>query len=255
MFTIGCDPELFLQNEHGKFISAVGLIGGTKWKPKKISKVGHAIQEDNVSVEFNIPPCEGVQDFVSHINFVLSHLEKKAAKMQLHFAKNVAAVSFQEDQLQTLAAQTFGCEPDYNAWTLKDNPRPHCSDPNLRSCGGHVHVGTKLDKIAVIRSMDLHLGVPSVVMDTDIKRRQLYGKAGAFRPKDYGAEYRSLSNFWIWSDGLKEWVFYQTQKALKFVEDGNVIPKNVGSLIQSTINTGDKNGYFLLREAYPSIGD
>lgn len=32
----------------------------------------------------------------------------------------------------------------------------------------------------------MYLGIPSVVMDPDTKRRTLYGKAGDFRLKAYG---------------------------------------------------------------------
>jgi hypothetical protein len=237
-FTLGADPELFLQNAEGKLISAVGLIGGSKELPLPISEAGHAIQEDNVSVEFNIPPSNSQGEFVDHISFVLKHLEQKAASMHLTFSQ-VAAASFPEDQLQTEAAQVFGCEPDFNAWTLETNPRPFSADINLRSCGGHVHVGTKLDKVKVIRAMDLHLGVPSLRFDTDSKRRELYGKAGAYRPKKYGVEYRSLSNFWIWSEKFKCWVYDQTKKALEFVEAGNEIGPEQGELIQAAINNGD----------------
>jgi len=221
--------------------------------PLPISGVGHAIQEDNVSVEFNIPPADSAKVFVAHLNFVLAHLEAKVATMNLKFAP-VAAASFPEDQLQSEAAQVFGCEPDWNAWTGETNPRPFSMDMNLRSCGGHVHVGTNLDKIAVVRAMDLHLGVPSVRLDTDKLRRELYGKAGAHRPKAYGVEYRSLSNFWLWSDALKNWVYNQTQKALEFVEAGKEIDKQHGELIQRAINTGDMEaGYYLEKHFFGGL--
>lgn len=236
-FTIGCDPELFLQDNKGALVSAVGLIGGTKESPRFISEDGHAVQEDNVSVEFNIPPCHTADAFVANLDFVMSYLTKYASDKGLLFSK-LAAASFPEEQLQTDAAQVFGCEPDYNAWTLETNPRPYCDDLNLRSCGGHVHVGTTLDKVQVIRAMDVFLGVPSTFIDTDLKRRQLYGKGGAFRSKQYGVEYRSLSNFWIWEEKLRRWVYEQTNKALEFVQAGNVVTH--GEQVQRAINNGDK---------------
>ncbi len=36
--------------------------------------------------------------------------------------------------------------------------------------------------------------------DKDTERRGMYGKAGAFRPKPYGVEYRTLSNAWLSND-------------------------------------------------------
>ncbi len=249
-FLIGADPELFLKDISGKFISSVGLIGGTKQEPQKISEVGHAIQEDNVAVEFNIPPASSATEFVSHLNFVLDHLRAKAANLQLSFAENVASASFPIDQLQTPEALTFGCAPDFNAWSGKMNPRPVCDDETLRSCGGHVHVGTTLDHREVIKAMDAFLGVPSVLLDEDKDRRKLYGKAGAYRSKVYGPEYRTLSNFWLWKDELKEWVFNQTQKAVDFVGNGNTVSKYHGMLIRRAINMGDTNAVKALGKTY-----
>jgi len=89
----------------------------------------------------------------------------------------------------------------------------------MRSAGGHIHVETSLDKAAVIRAMDLFLGVPSLILDSKGgMRRQLYGKAGAYRPKSYGVEYRTLSNFWIFKTIHAMWVWDQTEKALGFVQ-------------------------------------
>lgn len=251
-FKIGSDPELFLVDAQGKFISAVGLIGGTKYEPLPISMVGHAIQEDNVSVEFNIPPADDCKEFIANIDFVLSHLQHKVNAIGLKFSQK-AAVSFDEDQLQTLEAQTFGCEPDYNAWTLQPNPKPTTDDPNLRSCGGHIHVGTDLDRVQVVRAMDMFLGVPSVLLDEDNVRRKLYGKAGAHRPKEYGVEYRTLSNFWIWSTKTKEWVYEQTRKALEFVANEHILKDQDGDFIQHIINTGDKDGALQFCQLNPSL--
>lgn len=84
--------------------------------------------------------------------------------------------------------------------------------------------------------MDLHLGVPSLVLDKDTERRKLYGKAGAFRPKPYGVEYRTLSNFWIWSEENIKWAWDQTNKAIQFVQDKHKIPPSIQKDIQLAIN-------------------
>lgn len=239
MITIGADPELFLKTINGKMVSAVGLIGGTKESPMPLDVAGCAVQEDNVSAEFNIPACSTFEDFKKHIKYVKSYLDNKAQEMGLLLAEKVASHSFDNDQLQTWESQVFGCEPDFNAWTGEDNPRPNCTDFNLRSCGGHIHVGTDLDPTLVVRAMDLHLGVPSLHIDPDNKRRELYGKAGAHRRKPYGVEYRTLSNFWIWSDDLLEWAWIGTNKAIDFVAKGKEIPTELGIHIQKAINLGN----------------
>ena len=85
-FTIGCDPEIFLKDSSNNFKSVIGLLGGNKWFPRKLSEVGHACLEDNVAVEFNIPPCSTFEDFkrevqvdfhikISNVLFLLFHME------------------------------------------------------------------------------------------------------------------------------------------------------------------------------------
>ena len=252
-FTIGADPELFLKNDAGRFISAVGLIGGDKWNPKPISPQGHAILEDNVAVEFNIPPSEDASTFVSHLNFVLQHLEGQAKKLNLHLVLDKASMIFDDEQLNSPGAQTFGCEPDWNAWTGKVNKKPYANNPNLRSCGGHVHVGTHLEPFPVIQAMDLFLGIPSLHLDKDTQRRELYGKAGACRVKPYGAEYRTLSNFWLQSDDLKEWVYKQTQKAIDFVAEGRSFSARHGLAIRRAINMADMETVSFIERQYKEI--
>lgn len=247
-FTIGCDPEIFLIRQ-GRYKSAVGLIGGSKWAPKPIEN-GGAILEDNVAVEFNTPPADSATSFRSAVEGVLGYV--RSILPGYDFSQE-SAVSFPVEELQTPEAQEFGCEPDYNAWKKAVNPKPAAPDPNLRSCGGHVHVGSELainDPIGVIRAMDLFLGVPSTQLDSGTLRRSLYGKAGCFRFKPYGVEYRTLSNFWIFNPAMIEWVYEQTDKALSFVGNGSVISDTDGEIVQQCINNSDKAAYEYLANAY-----
>ena len=67
----------------------------------------------------------------------------------------------------------------------------------------------------MVKSMDVLLGAGSCFYDKDRKRRQLYGKAGAFRPKAYGVEYRSLSNAWLSDIYLTRFVAENSFEAFK----------------------------------------
>lgn len=250
-FSIGADPEIFLQNSEGQFKSVIGLLGADKWHPRKLSEVGHAVLEDNVAVEFNIPPCTTFADFKKEIQATMQ-MVKEILPSDLYYNES-SAVSFPESELNCEAAWKFGCEPDFNAWTIEENPKPHAEDKNLRSCGGHIHVGSDLaiaDPIKCIRAMDLYLGVPSVVLDKGTLRRNLYGKAGAFRFKPYGVEYRTLSNFWIFSDNLLQWAYQGTQRALDFLHSGKELPEEHGQLIQSCINNNNIDAYNQLHKLY-----
>ena len=237
---VGCDPELFLSDGEGAPFSAVGLIGGTKREPRKIREDGCAVQEDNVAVEFCIPPCNEVSAFIETINFNLEYIANYVKDKGLSL-RITASEDFSIEQLESQQAKLFGCEPDYNAWTMRTNPRPKSESKLLRSAGDHVHVSADSHPFLVARAMDVFLGVPSVLLDEDTRRRELYGKAGACRPKPYGVEYRTLSNFWLKSDELKAWVFNQAQKAVTFAAEKEDWLEDKMQVIQDCINMSDKD--------------
>lgn len=218
---IGCDPEIFLVDAAGAYVSAIDKIGGSKAHPRPLPVLGkgYAVQEDNVAIEFNIPPAEDMSELKNNVNKVKLYLQEQITKMGYTFSKESAAV-FPLHELMHPAAQVFGCDPDFDAWKNGAiNPKPKANDWRLRSCGGHVHIGEKIESessaISLIKWMDLMAGVPSVVLDKGDQRKQLYGKRGAYRLKPYGVEYRVLSNFWIWDDHYIEWVWKATQAAVK----------------------------------------
>ncbi len=241
----GADPELFLKNSGGFFISAIGKIGGSKQIPRPIDDRGSAVQEDNVAVEFNIAPAKSAREFVKNLYIPLTYIRGHVKGMGLIPAIVPSAI-FPESELDCDAAQEFGCEPDYNVWTGKTNPRPKAKGPlaALRTCGGHIHVSWDDPKMnerkELIKAMDLFQGVPSVLMDPDSRRRVLYGRAGAYRPKLYGVEYRVLSNFWITSPQMMKWAYRQANRAIEFIHDGGKIEPKIKDLILTSINANDK---------------
>ena len=215
---LGCDPEVFLKNRK-QFISVIGRIKGNKWNPMQIPELptGFTLQQDNVSLEFGIPPAASKEEFIKHIQTV-----KAAGRKYLKgltYATD-SCVIFPEDQMQTAEAHMFGCEPDFNAWTGKENQKPQPPHPFMRSAGGHIHVETTLDKNEVVKAMDLLLGVPLEIMDDGHERKKLYGKAGACRYKSYGVEYRTPSNWWIFKPERIGWVWDETARAIDLVSNG-----------------------------------
>jgi hypothetical protein len=253
MQTLGCDPEVLLRNARtGEFISSVGLIGGTKDFPMPIGE-GCAVQEDNVTVEFNTPPCSTVDDFIRSINYNKEYIKAQAAALGLEMCIKPSAV-YADEQLNTEAARTFGCEPDYNAW--KDgarNPRPKADNPNLRSAGGHIHIALDPDAniLEVVKAMDLFVGCMMLEFDDDKGRRLLYGCPGAYRKKAYGVEYRTASNAWIADDDKIRWVWAQTEKAVAYAASGKGFTEEQGQRIQDCINKSDMG---LLEELKKEFG-
>lgn len=234
--SIGADPEVFV-TKGGVITSAIGLIGGTKIKPLPV--IEGALQEDNVLAEFNIEPCYNEADFLRRINSVMQQLNQRlggdystVVRSSHHFDINYLS--------NNPKAMEFGCDLDMNCWTGAFNPSPN-SATTLRTAGGHVHIGyDKADaevSLKIAQLCDVLLGVPSVLIDNDIERRSLYGKAGACRLKKYGIEYRTLSNFWLSSPLLTSWVYNQAVMAANCVDMiDDLLSECSPDYIQSIIN-------------------
>lgn len=241
VFTLGADPEVFLKDAQGGLISAIDKIGGSKHDPLPLPiGDGFCVQEDNVAMEYNIPPSASRDEFVDNISKAMNFLLDKVKEQGLSFDTRSAA-EFPIEQLMHFKALEFGCDPDFNAWNGGQvNPRPRATNMALRSCGGHVHVGYKFknreDMLSFIKRCDFYLGVPSVLMDEGDERRQLYGKPGAFRSKAYGCEYRTLSNFWIFKPELTQWVYEGVQTALESTFD----PESERESILECLNNNNK---------------
>lgn len=222
-FRLGADPELFLFDiEKEEYTSAIGLIGGTKDEPIVISKEGFALQEDNVAVEFNIPPAKTKKEFISNIQYMLSYINTILPPNLV--TKTEPSAYFDYIQLTHPQAMEFGCSPDFNAWTFAENPKPEGSATNLRTCGGHIHVGYDNPNIdisaKIIKALDIFVGIPLALLEPSNPRKELYGSYGACRFKSYGVEYRTPSNYWLTNAELIGFVYDQTVKAINAIDSG-----------------------------------
>lgn len=241
---IGADPEVFVMRG-GHPSSAIGLIPGSKEEPTR-TKHGW-VQPDNVLAEFNIEPAKTRDEFLRNIRNVMHDLSAFCPEIDIR-----ASYLYAMEELEYFgdAAFVFGCEPDFDAWNGGDKtPKPEGAPPGLRTAGGHVHLGyledgnedTMRDKCRIVRAMDVTLGLRSVLLDKDKQRKQLYGKAGCFRPKWYGVEYRTLSNFWLASDELIQWAYDGAAEAwLRVDEINTLLDAGLGELVRDAINNSDE---------------
>jgi hypothetical protein len=243
---VGADPELFMRNPNsGEFVSAHGKVPGTKYEPFKVPN--GAIQIDGTALEFNIDPASTVHEFIQNIKSVRATLESYVPGFNV-VAEPVA--NYNPDYwLYEVPpeAQTLGCDPDFNGWTMEQNPRPEPGSKPFRTASGHVHIGWTNDQdvfdkehylecCKMARQMDYYLGIHSLIWDKDGTRRSLYGKAGAFRPKPYGVEYRVLSNRWLESEDLMAWVYNAVQAGMKAAFEDNWAEAKYGKLAQHIID-------------------
>lgn len=223
---IGCDPEIFVRNENDCIVSVVGMLGGTKNNPLAIPK--GALQEDNVMAEFNIDPATSSSEFEDNITGVLDIMNKVLKNNNLKYDTSFTTTHiFTNEELDSNQAKQFGCSPDMNIYLGREN---ELISPllvgNTRMCGGHIHLGVDNPesdpriRSLLVQWMDILVGVPLSVFDPDRTRIKFYGKAGNFRPKPYGVEYRTPSNFWVSNKNLRKFVFKNALLAATKAEDG-----------------------------------
>jgi hypothetical protein len=241
---VGCDPEVFVQQQ-GIFKSAHNLIKGDKKNPQKVRS--GAVQVDGMALEFNIDPAASEDEFLFNVNDVFTQMKAMVPTYDV-VVSPVAHFDMGYLKAQPAEALELGCDPDYNAWTGQANDRPDGDRP-MRTASGHLHIGWTDDMDIddpqhrhranlVAKQLDFFLGLTSLEYDKDTMRRGMYGKAGAVRYKPYGVEYRTLSNAWLGSDRLIRWAYRNAVKGVREVMKGNMLVAKYGD-IQEIINNSD----------------
>lgn len=260
---VGCDPEVFV-TKGGKPFSAHGLVQGTKSKPQTVDD--GAVQVDGMALEYNTKPAKTAEAFVHNNQSVLRQLQSMIpADCRIEI---VPSIVFDKGHLaeQPAEALALGCDPDYDAYTGWMNPKPDGSG-DMRTAAGHIHIGWTSDEDPLsikhfemckqlVIQLDHYLGLPSLVLDPDKRRRSMYGKAGCFRPKSYGCEYRVLSNFWIKSPELMKWAFDNTLLAVRLLlEDKPAMARmNAQNYARNAINVGDISHFTANVYKNPDVG-
>jgi len=255
-FSVGTDSEMFCMKDN-EFVAVQNCgIKGTKKAPQWLSNGGN-VQRDNVAVEFATAPARSKMEFIQSVGSTLQEVIKVLpANVSINI---IPSADFPRGQLNHEECKQFACDPDRNAWTLKENEKPEgAEDGVLRSAAAHLHVGyvegskytflrSERGKIMFIRTLDLFPGMVSTVLDSSeaaIARKKLYGKAGCYRATDYGVEYRTMSNFWIKTPKLVELMYNLTADALEFMMAGSTVARLIKYVgidhIQRVITEGDK---------------
>jgi len=219
LLMLGTDSEYFVSH-NGAIGSAIGLLGGSKEAPRLVANGN--VQEDNVLAEFAIDPCTTSAQWVNNIVSVRAQMLEILNEKGLDIVGK-SSHKFGEELFDFPSkAFEFGCDPDWDAYSGQQNPRPNVNT-FLRTAAGHIHFSYEnpddMRTRDIIKCLDYSLGVWSVLLDEDKQRRSLYGKAGAYRKKSYGGEYRTLGNFWLATEERMEYVFDTTSVCVSFADD------------------------------------
>lgn len=256
--TIGSDPESFVYNtDLEEFVSAIDYLPGNKCEPFHPLDLpeGFCIQTDNILAEFNIPASKLFDDynFVFHILDMKQYINEFLKEINPALELRASSSEFiNEKYLDCPQAIEFGCDPDFNAYTLEQNKKPKLIAPNFRSSGCHIHIGydnaNMETSIQLVKYLDAFVGIPSLLIDTDRKRRTLYGKAGCFRLQPWGVEWRVLSGYFIKDEETLEWVLNHVRKAVQsYMEEKELPPFDI---IANTINKSNVKQAKLLIENF-----
>jgi len=258
--TLGSDPEIFLTKQDGTPWGALTTgCTGTKEAPAPTDY--GALQVDGLALEYNTNPVDNVEDWVDLHKAALEHISDVAggadliidSSSRLDFTTYIDGNGATEDELM------FGCDPDFNADTMAENTMPdNDGSIKFRTTGGHVHIGlenwgelcggdekiTHMMASKIVFICDAILGLRSVLTDDGVARKELYGKAGAYRVKPYGIEYRTLSNFWVFDEVEMRFIFDALNNIFASEAEFNRVAEfaevNRAEIVQA-INTNDKD--------------
>lgn len=233
--TLGTDPEFFVADKKGKILASDKFFPDKK-EPWLFDErdTKQSLFFDGIQAEMNITPSCCRESVSYSIREGLIAACKRVGKdhdivlrPSVRVLKSV--IDGADDQ-----AKIFGCEPDFNAYTLKRNTcEMDASKHPYRYAGGHIHIGmssnyarsgstehklakTEEGHIRAIKFIDYITGAVLVMMDkgADAKRRRTkYGTAGCFRPTPYGLEYRTPSCWWMKSPAAFSLIFGLTRLA------------------------------------------
>ena len=197
--SFGGDPEFFALQE-GKVVESSKVI------PKEgipdYNIYSHpVIIRDGFQSEINLPAHDCRQVMGSYYARIMKGLQRMNIGVQLGHGFWIP-----DDMFASLTggSKKFGCNPSANTYNT-ERTFNDASVYQFRPVGGHIHLGFNKDKVdlrRLVRLLDLFVGnscVPFDQADNDnaIERRKNYGLPGEYREKDYGLEYRTLSNFWL----------------------------------------------------------
>ncbi len=200
-FLIGGDPEFpCINTKTNKYVSLVPYVKGTKQEKYPIPVNLCFQQIDNVGIEFCTPPCTEYEYYAVLVDNCINHTNTWLKTINPAFELQVvSSASYDDNELNSEEAQSFGCEPSYSIYRNGESYRPSAEEVGpLRSFSYHIHYGfdkglTKTEFKNFIVLNDLFLGIPSIEIDLDEDRRKIYGNLSDHRYKSPTRfEYRTL---------------------------------------------------------------
>lgn len=237
--TLGCDPELFIEDANGQVVGSEKVIpeaglSNDIYHPKGIIR-------DGVQVELN-PASSSCRESVGA--YICSLIQQLNASLQAtgHSISFKSVVEVSKEEMDSLSEKSkqLGCAPSLNIYDSKATIKV-AEDYRVRCGGGHLHFGfltgeQRYRTKEMVRCLDALLGNTCVLIDRNpamVERRKVYGRAGEHRLPSHGLEYRVLSNFWLRSYEMWSFVSGLGRMAIGGALD-RVAYKQIDSMLDSS---------------------
>ena len=275
--SLGSDPEFFVADAKDKILAADKFFPGKK-EPLRFD-ADHknlSLFFDGIQAEINVP-ASTCRETVSH--YIRNGLRKateiigKNNKIIMRPSVRVTKSLLKKADPEALI---FGCEPDFNAYTGKQNTEAMDASAHMyRYAGGHIHLGvssaygkkgqveydlakTEEGHVKAIKFIDYLTGAVLVMMDKGPnakRRRTKYGTAGCFRPTPYGIEYRTPSCWWLKSPAAMSLTFGLTRLAwnLLISRCDEELIKHVGYSLEDVRGIVDENDTVVAKRFWKTI--
>lgn len=198
LMTIGSDPEVFIVDKTNEVVPAFRIAPPQPKDAKKLPSRSYDPYNDGFGLEFQTEAATCINYLTDDIHCGLWRAHKLALRENGYI--NLSDAMTISDISQYSAADVrLGCTPSLNAW---GEPPAVPQDPyamDFRTIGMHVHLGFlsgKKPAAAVVKNLDLLMGplLTSLLAGLeDPRRRTVYGRAGEYRAKSYGLEWRTPS--------------------------------------------------------------
>lgn len=211
-YSIGCDPEIFVEDKSNQLIPAFNFLPAKPGPEVSRSMMGseRPAYWDGFQAEFETEATSCLQYQTNRILRGLSKVLGAARKHSPEAKLSIKTVmDIPADLLKNAKPEhaQFGCMPSLNVYGL-EAPRMDGYSVGFRPAGGHLHFGVKAAKYPLlpehiercVKALDAVIGVACVSLFEkldDPRRRQLYGLPGEYRLPPHGIEYRTLSNAWL----------------------------------------------------------
>lgn len=219
--TLGADPEIFFEKS-GKILGAEKIIPSEGLGDNNYGLGGVVL--DGVQAELH-PPATYRANVILNLRRIFTQLKNHLDGIPNVKICMAEMVEITKQELDSLGeeARLLNCKPSMNIYGIK-KAEVDGSKYRKRSASGHIHMtpsgaifGRKHDnRLRLVPILDIILGNTCVMIDRDpaqVERRKLYGRVGEYRLPLYGLEYRTLSNFWLRSPILADFVFSMAEMA------------------------------------------